>query len=140
MWRTRTMIHMPFQPCKSPLHNALLWTTPRAFYFRSLGLVLCRCRVLISLIPPCGLSNVFSASRVRLGIPWLLINQGNGQPTPAAAGDTYRGNLFRVVAAQPMGDTQSCTPATCAYGSYSPTGDNPPNFHVTPAFTTFTLV
>eukprot|EP00750_Incisomonas_marina_P032097 INCI8831.1.p1 GENE.INCI8831.1~~INCI8831.1.p1 ORF type:complete len:246 (-),score=43.79 INCI8831.1:535-1272(-) len=77
-----------------------------------------------------------------LRVPWALINGHNDagknhSNVAAAPGDKYVGNLFRVVMNK---NVSMCDSDTCAYGAWSPTFDNPPQFHVSTAFGHFELV
>lgn len=72
-----------------------------------------------------------AAFDAKIAVPWALINnQGTGS-SPASKGDIYRVNFFRVLMTT---SCDSCTPDTCAYGAWSPTFYDPPQFHVTPVF------
>lgn len=78
---------------------------------------------------------------VEVMLPWSLIDGHNDDAANttygAKKGDVYKGNFFRVLMQK---NVSVCDSTTCAYGAWSPTFDDPPQFHVSTVFGELRLV
>jgi hypothetical protein len=80
----------------------------------------------------------------KVSVPWDLINNPQGCPKGeknlkgAAAGQLFRGNVYRVNAVTSM--VTKCSSTSCEYVSWTPTYANPPAFHEPTKFGYFLLV